>query len=43
VAEISDIAMTDRRSETIVEAALRRSQTDDDGAINRWLMQEFAG
>jgi hypothetical protein len=26
-----------------VEAALRRSQTDDDGAINRWLMQEFAG
>ncbi len=27
----------------IVEAALRRSQTDDDGAINRWLMQEFAG
>jgi Uma2 family endonuclease len=27
----------------IVEEALRRSQTDDDGAINRWLMQEFAG
>jgi Uma2 family endonuclease len=27
----------------IVEAALRRSQTEDDGTINRWLMQEFAG
>jgi hypothetical protein len=27
----------------IVEAALRRIQADDDGAINRWLMQEFAG
>jgi Uma2 family endonuclease len=26
-----------------VDEALRRSQTDDDGAINRWLMQEFAG
>jgi Uma2 family endonuclease len=27
----------------IVEEALRRSQTEEDGAINRWLMQEFAG
>jgi Uma2 family endonuclease len=25
-----------------VEAALRRSQTEDDGAVNRWLMQQFA-
>ena len=25
----------------IVEAALQRSQTEEDGAINRWLMQEF--
>jgi Uma2 family endonuclease len=27
---------------SIVEEALQRSQTEDDGAINRWLMQEFA-
>jgi Uma2 family endonuclease len=26
----------------IVEAALRRSQTEEDGAVNRWLMQQFA-
>jgi Uma2 family endonuclease len=26
----------------IVEAALQRSQTEEDGAINRWLMQEFS-
>lgn len=24
-----------------IEAALRRSQTEDDGAINRWLLQQF--
>lgn len=28
---------------SIVEEALRRSQTEEDGAINRWLMQTFAG
>lgn len=26
---------------SIVEEALRRSQTEDDGAVNRWLLQQF--
>jgi Uma2 family endonuclease len=26
---------------SVVEEALRRSQTDDDGAVNRWLLQQF--
>ena len=25
----------------VIEAALRRSQTEDDGAVNRWLLQQF--
>ncbi len=25
----------------VVEEALRRSETEDDGAINRWLLQKF--
>ncbi len=27
---------------SLVESALRRSQTEDDGAINRWLLQTFS-
>ncbi len=26
---------------SVIEEALRRSQTDDDGAVNRWLLQQF--
>ena len=26
---------------SVVEEALRRSQTEDDGAVNRWLLQQF--
>ncbi len=26
----------------LVESALKRSQTEDDGAINRWLLQTFS-
>jgi hypothetical protein len=25
----------------VVEEALRRSQTDDDGAVSQWLLREF--
>jgi Uma2 family endonuclease len=25
----------------VVEEALRRSKTEDDGAVNRWLLQQF--
>jgi len=27
----------------LVEAALKRSQTEEDGEINRWLLQVFNG
>jgi Uma2 family endonuclease len=27
---------------SVVEEALRRSQTEDDGAVNRWLLQQFS-
>ncbi len=27
---------------SLVESALKRSQTEDDGAINRWLLQTFS-
>lgn len=27
---------------SVIEEALRRSQTDDDGAVNRWLLQQFS-
>ncbi|HEY9832831.1 MAG TPA: Uma2 family endonuclease [Stenomitos sp.] len=27
---------------SVIEDALRRSQTDDDGAVNRWLLQQFS-
>jgi Uma2 family endonuclease len=27
---------------SVIEAALRRSQSEDDGAVNRWLLQQFA-
>jgi Uma2 family endonuclease len=26
---------------SVIEEALRRSQTEDDGAVNRWLLQQF--
>jgi Uma2 family endonuclease len=30
-------------SMSVVEEALRRSQTEDDGAVSRWLIQQFSG
>lgn len=27
---------------SVIEEALRRSQTEDDGAVNRWLLQQFS-
>jgi Uma2 family endonuclease len=27
---------------SVIEEALRRSQTDDDGTLNRWLLQQFS-
>ncbi len=29
-------------SMSVIAEALRRSQTDDDGAVNRWLLQQFS-
>ena len=34
-AVLPDLAMS------VIEEALRRSQTEDDGAVNRWLFQQF--
>jgi Uma2 family endonuclease len=39
--QIYDSKVLPRLKMAIVEEALKRSQTEDDGAINRWLLQAF--
>ena len=41
--QIQDSKVLEGLKIATVEEALRRSQTEDDGAINRWLLQTFSG
>jgi hypothetical protein len=40
--EIQESQVLPRLSIALVEEALQRSQTQDDGEINRWLLQSFS-